>query len=626
MTGGTGDTDGPSPEGTWPAVEPYFASVAAVAVAYALRTALTPLLDDRTPFLIFVAPVVFAMLHGGRGPALLAGLLSLAAGLSFSLGDSGDYGADVVAALLFVLVCWGIGAVGSRLARQQQAAEIEAERARAVGEELGLLLEGATRYAIFMIDAEGRVTTWNKGAQRLLGWTESDVTGIHCARFYPPEEVAGGKPEADLDRALRDGRFNEESWQIRKDGSEFLADVTITPLEGPGGKRRGFAKVIHDVTERRAGERALEKRERHLQSILATVPDAMVVIDEQGTMISFSAAAERLFGYREDEVLGKNVSMLMPNPDRDKHDSYLHRYLETGVPRIIGTGRIVTGLREDGSTFPMKLSVGEALTDEQRLFTGFVQDLTERNDFEARLEQMKSELIHVSRLSAMGTMASTLAHELNQPLTAIANYAEAAGTILEEPGQEQRELLREIFGEMSAQSLRAGSIVRRLRDFVSRGETTKTVEDLPKLINEASALALVGSRERGVTVQFAFAPEATPALVDRVQIQQVLINLMRNAMEAMEGCPERRLSVRTALVDADTIQVTVADTGAGIAPEMSERLFEAFASTKSSGMGLGLSICRTIVEAHGGRIRARPAKGGGTEFEFTLVRPPDEEA
>ena len=604
---------------------PYLVAAAAVAVAFAARTALAPLLEHRAPYLIFIPPVLFAMLYGGRGPALFAGLLSLAAGLSFAAYHAEKYAAMSVEALLFVLVCWGIGAMGNRLARQQRTAETEAERATAAGEELRLLLEGATRYAIFMVDADGRVTTWNAGAERILGWREDEIVGESCSKFYPADEASAGKCEADLARALAEGRFTEESWTIRKDGSEFLADVAITPLTRPDGTVRGFAKVIHDVTDRRAAERALEKRERHLQSILATVPDAMVVIDEQGTMISFSAAAERLFGYREQQVLGKNVSMLMPNPDRDRHDSYLQRYLETGVPRIIGTGRIVTGLRSDGSTFPMKLSVGEALTDEQRLFTGFVQDLTERTDFEARLEQMKSELIHVSRLSAMGTMASTLAHELNQPLTAIANYAEAAGTILDEPDADQRELLREIFGEMSAQSLRAGSIVRRLRDFVARGETAKTVEDLPKLINEASALALVGSRERGVSAQFVYAPEATPVLVDRVQIQQVLINLMRNAMEAMDGCPERRLSVTTTLVDPETIQVRVADTGTGIAPEMSERLFEAFASTKSSGMGLGLSICRTIVEAHGGRIRAKPADGGGTEFQFTLVRPPAEE-
>lgn len=603
---------------------PYLVAALAVAAAFAARAGLAPLLEHRAPFLIFVPAVLFAMLYGGRGPALLAGFLSLGGGLAFSTYDPGTYAPNIVESLVFVLVCWGIGAMGNRLARQQRAAEAEAERATAAGEELRLLLEGATRFAIFMVDREGRVTTWNAGAERILGWRDDEIVGESCSRFYPGDEASSGKCETDLARALADGRFAEETWTIRKDGSEFLADVTITPLRRRDGELSGYAKVIHDVTERRAAERALEKRERHLHSILATVPDAMVVIDEQGTMISFSAAAERLFGYREEEVLGRNVSMLMPNPDRDRHDSYLQRYLETGVPRIIGMGRIVTGLRADGTTFPMKLSVGEALTDEQRLFTGFVQDLTERNEFEARLEQLKSELIHVSRLSAMGTMASTLAHELNQPLTAIATYGEAAGTVLEQPGPDQQDMLREIFTEITGQSLRAGAIVRRLRDFVARGETVKTVEDLPKLINEASALALVGSRERGVGVQFAYDPDATPVLVDRVQIQQVLINLMRNAMEAMEGCPERRLSVTTTLLDPETVQITVADTGAGIAPEMTERLFEAFASTKSDGMGLGLSICRTIVEAHGGRIRARPAEGGGTEFHFTLVRPPTE--
>ena len=622
MAGRGRDRNGPLAMGRLRPFVPYFVATAAVAIAFAVRASLTPLLDERAPFLIFVAPVVFSMLYGGRGPALLAGLLSLVAGLSFSIRSSSPVAAELIGALLFVLVCWGIGAMGNRLARQQRTAEMEAERAMAAGEELRVLLEGATRYAIFMVDPDGRVTTWNGGAERILRWREDEIVGENCSKFYPADEASQGKSEADLARALAEGRFTDESWTVRKDGSEFLADISITPLRRAGGELRGFAKVIHDVTERRAAERALEKRERHLHSILATVPDAMVVIDEQGTMISFSAAAERLFGYAEDEVLGKNVSMLMPNPDRDRHDSYLQRYLETGVPRIIGTGRIVTGLRADRTTFPMKLSVGEALTDEQRLFTGFVQDLTERNEFEAQLEQLKSELIHVSRLSAMGTMASTLAHELNQPLTAIATYGEAAGTVLENPGPEEHEMLREIFTEITAQSLRAGAIVRRLRDFVARGETAKTVEDLPKLINEASALALVGSRESGVSVQFAYDPEATPVLVDKVQIQQVLINLMRNAMEAMEGCPVRRLSVTTSLLDPDSVQVSVADTGAGIAPDMRERLFEAFASTKSSGMGLGLSICRTIVEAHGGRIRANAAEGGGTEFQFTLVRPP----
>jgi two-component system, LuxR family, sensor kinase FixL len=311
----------------------------------------------------------------------------------------------------------------------------------------------------------------------------------------------------------------------------------------------------------------------------------------------------------------------MPSPDREQHDSYIQRYLDSGEAHIIGIGRIVTGLRADGSTFPMKLSVGETISDGERLFTGFVQDLTERREFEARLEQAKSELIHVDRISAMGTMASTLAHELNQPLTAIAAYGEAVRDLLGGDAPVDREMLREVFADMSSQAVRAGAIVRRLRQFVSRGEVARTIEDLPALINEASALALVGTRERGISAQFFYAPDATPVYADRVQIQQVLVNLMRNAIEAMETAPVRRLSVATMLLDEETVQVTVADTGTGIAPEIRERLFEAFGTTKEHGMGLGLSICRTIVEAHGGRITARDAQGGGTEFQFTLKKP-----
>lgn len=269
----------------------------------------------------------------------------------------------------------------------------------------------------------------------------------------------------------------------------------------------------------------------------------------------------------------------------------------------------------------MKLSVGETVSNDQRLFTGFVQDLTERRDFEAKLEEARSELIHVSRLSAMGTMASTLAHELNQPLTAISAYGEAVSHMLERGDEPDRDVLHEAFTEMAAQAVRAGSIVRRLRQFVARGEVAKSNEDLPALINEAGALALVGTKEKGISAQFFYSPEATPVFVDRVQIQQVLVNLMRNAIEAMESSPVRKLSVATTLLDQDTVQVSVADTGAGMAPEMKEKLFEAFASTKETGMGLGLSICRTIIEAHGGRIAAREAQGGGTEFVFTLKKP-----
>jgi two-component system sensor kinase FixL len=609
------------------ASEGYLIAVAAVTAAYLARLALGPVLGGHAPFLLFVLPVVGSVIYGGRSAGLVAGALSLIGGYSFVEPQDRWSAMVTIQAALFVLVCGAIGWIGAQLAHQQRIsqqlkreAEDEASRAVAAGEQLRLLLEGASGYAIFMLDPDGNVSTWNSGAESIFGWAEEEMIGSPYAMLQTEDSPKVERAGAALARVSLEGRTSEELWLARKDGSEFLADVTITALRGDERGLRGFALVVHDATERQAAQTALERRERHLQSILDTVPDAMIVIDKGGIIVSFSATAERLFGRRERDVVGRNVSILMPNPDRERHDGYIERYLETGVPRIVGIGRIVTGLRADGSTFPMKLSVGETVIEDQRLFTGFVQDLTEKQYFEARVEQLRSELIHVSRLSAMGTMASTLAHELNQPLTAISSYGEAAATLLQDGEQVDRETLREIVADMAVQAQRAGGIVRRLREFVSRGEVNKTIEDLPKAISEASALALVGSREKGLVSDFQYDPDATPALIDRVQVQQVLMNLMRNAIEAMEQCESRRLSVRTGLLDEKTIEICVSDTGPGIAPQMREKLFEAFSSSKEDGMGLGLSICRTIIEAHGGRIAAEPAPGGGTIFRFTVPR------
>ncbi|HEX5237962.1 MAG TPA: PAS domain S-box protein [Sphingomicrobium sp.] len=364
-------------------------------------------------------------------------------------------------------------------------------------------------------------------------------------------------------------------------------------------------------------ERPLEA-EAHLRSILATVPDAMVVIDEAGLILSFSAAAEKMFGYSEDEVVGKNVKLLMPSPDRERHDQYLVNYLTTGVRKIIGVGRVTTALHRDGNTFPIELAVGEAWNGGHRIFTGFIRDLTERQQTLLRLQDLQSELAHVGRVSEMGTLASSLAHELNQPLTAVASYCESARDLLQtSPDGETLEMLREALDEAAKQSIRAGQIVRRLRDFMSHGETERQVESLQRLINEANALALVGSREHGIDVQVSLDPRADLVFVDRIQVQQVLVNLIRNAIDAMIDAPLRKLSIRTSREDGMT-RVTVEDTGSGISDTIADQLFQPFVTSKQSGMGIGLSICRTIVQAHGGRIWFEPCHSGGTAFHFTL--------
>jgi len=360
-------------------------------------------------------------------------------------------------------------------------------------------------------------------------------------------------------------------------------------------------------------------REAHLKSILDTVPEAMIVIDEHGIMQSFSSAAERLFGYPTAEAIGQNVKILMPAPYRESHDGYLERYCTTSERHIIGIGRVVVGQRKDGSTFPMELAVGEMRSGDRRYFTGFIRDLTERQKTEARLQELQSELVHISRLTAMGEMASTLAHELNQPLSAISNYLRGSRRLLGDSSDEKSAMMRDALEKAADQATRAGQIIRRLRDFVSRGESERRVESIKKLVEEASALALVGIKDRGIRVQFKFDPSVDRVLADRVQIQQVLLNLIRNAVDAMETSHGGDLTIAIVPDEKGYVRISVTDSGSGIAPEIAEQLFQPFITTKQHGMGVGLSISRTIVEAHGGRLWVEPNPTGGTIFHFTLA-------
>jgi two-component system, LuxR family, sensor kinase FixL len=467
----------------------YALAPAVVAVAFLARLALTPVLGDASPYLLFIPAILVASGLGGLGPGLLATALSVVLGFFVGTISPSPSIPETVNAVLFALIGAGIAWSGEQLQRNRI--------------------------------------------------------------------------------------------QAAKSAREALA------------------------------------REAHLASILETVPDAMIVIDEDGSVQSFSSAAERLFGYSRPEVLEKNVKMLMPSPYRENHDDYMKRYLRTGERRIIGIGRLVVGERKDGSTFPMELAVGEMRSGDRHFFTGFIRDITQRQESEARLQELQSELVHVSRLTAMGQMASALAHELNQPLSAIAGYMKGSRRLLE-GGEDRSDLLRDALDKAGDQALRAGQIIRRLREFVGRGDSERRVESVKKLIEEASALALVGTKDQRIRVRFQFDPTIDLVLVDKIQIQQVVLNLIRNAVEAMAASDVRELTISTAAEDDDMVAVDVADTGSGIAPERMSQLFQPFLTEKPHGMGVGLSICRTIVEAHGGRITVEQNPGGGTIFRFTL--------
>nr|WP_298690049.1 PAS domain S-box protein [uncultured Dongia sp.] len=363
----------------------------------------------------------------------------------------------------------------------------------------------------------------------------------------------------------------------------------------------------------------LREREARLQSILETAPDAILVINEAGSIESFSPAAERLFGYAAREVVGRNVHILMPSPYHERHDSYIRNYLETGERRIIGIGRVVVGQRKDGSAFPIELSVGEAIIGGKRHFTGFIRDLSERQLTENRLHELQMELLHVSRLSDVGQMAATLAHELNQPLAAIINYVQATRRMLQAEMSHVSPKVTEAMDKAVAQAARAGEIIRHLRSFIRRGETERQIEELNNVVEEATALALVGAKESGVNVRWVLGTEPMPVLIDKVQIQQVVFNLIRNGVEAMADHPiPRDLVVATALVEMDTAQIAISDSGPGLAPNVQAQLFQPFVTTKERGMGLGLSICKTIIDSHSGRLWADPNVKRGATFYIAL--------
>jgi len=461
----------------------YAAAIPIVAIAFAARATLQPLIGNEALFLIFIPAVLAAATIGGFGPGLLATLLSLAVGNLFFLGQSAATSELISNSISFAISGFAIAAFG--------------------------------------------------------GWM----------------------------------------WTTRM---------------------------------------ASASREAHLKSILDTVPDAMIVIDTKGMIQSFSAAAERLFGYRTDEVRGKNVSMLMPTPYREAHDGYMERYMRTGERRIIGIGRVVVGERKNGSTFPMELAVGEMISGKERYFTGFVRDLTERQETDARLQELQAELVHISRLSAMGEMASTLAHELNQPLTAIANYMKGSSRIAAELKSDRADMLKSALDKSAEQAVRAGQIIRRLREFVARGESERSIDSLSKIIEEASALALVGAKESGIHVRMRLDAEGDLVLMDRIQIQQVILNLIRNAIDAMRDSTVKELTISKRPSGDSMVVVSVSDTGPGIAPEMRDQLFQPFTTTKPEGMGVGLSISRTIIDAHGGRLWVEDNPGSGAIFRFSL--------
>jgi two-component system sensor kinase FixL len=366
-----------------------------------------------------------------------------------------------------------------------------------------------------------------------------------------------------------------------------------------------------------AGAKAAAAAATEFDAFMAAAVDAIVVIEAGGEIVSFSRSAERMFGYSVAEVAGKPVSMLMPEPYRSAHARYVEQYLATGTAHVIGVGREVEAVRKDGQVFPVWLSVGETKTDSEHRFVGIIRDLTDQHaaDFERRA--LQSRLEHVSRLSLLGEMAAGISHEINQPLTAIANYSEAAHRFFEH-GSTDPDKLRSACDGIAEQVQRAADVIANLRDFVRKKKIEKNRLDLKKLIDGVMVLIHADTAHEGVMIETDFADDLPPISGNAVQLQQVLLNLTRNAVDAMRGSRRRKELTIATRQSGGRVEIRVSDRGPGVSASLEEAIFHPFFTTKAEGLGVGLAISRSIVEAHGGDLRYERRAGGGSTFVVSL--------
>jgi two-component system sensor kinase FixL len=372
-------------------------------------------------------------------------------------------------------------------------------------------------------------------------------------------------------------------------------------------------------------------------ALMDAAVDAIVIIDRQGRIQRFNRAAEKLFGYREAEVRGQNVSLLMPEPHRSRHDGYLERYARTGEAAIIGRGREEFGLQRDGATFPMLLSVGEIKQAGLEGYVGIIRDLTDVRHAQAQVRNLEEQLLHADRLVILGELTAGIAHEINQPLTAIAAYADAGRKIIDRwrirpprdpsgatlgaapPANSPAEDMHAICERIGGQARRAAEVVQRLRGLVRSGRMSKGRHDINDIIRNILLLFEFEVKKTGTDLLFFPLDPPQSLYVDEIQVQQILVNLVKNSLDAIAECGRAggRVEIHVRREESEVL-VAVSDNGPGVPASHRPRLFDAFFTTKPKGVGLGLSICRTIAAAHGGTLRYEQPGQGGSCFTLSL--------
>lgn len=480
-------------------------------------------------------------------------------------------------------------------------------------EHFRLLVEGVKDYAIILLDPDGRVTSWNTGAERIKGYAAEEIVGRHFSRFYPPEAIEQGWPEHELEVARREGRFEDEGWRLRKDGSPFWANVIVTALHDEAGGIRGFLKITRDLTARRQAE---EK----FRGLLESAPDAMVIVDQQGRIVLVNGQTERLFGYGRDELIGQPVEILVPEHVRARQVGHQDDSSTGPVPRLMGAGLELLGVRKDGGQFPVEISLSPLQTAEGVLVSSAIRDITERRLAQQRLEAFAAHLQRSNQ--ELEQFASVAAHDLQEPLRKI----EAFGDRLQlKCGGQLGEQGRDYLQRMQGSAARMRRLINDLLVFSRVTTKARPFErvDLGRIVREVLSDLEGRLQQTGGRVEVGSLPTIE---ADPLQMQQLFQNLVGNALKFHRPGEPPLVKVGGRVVHepgrAQVCEITVEDDGIGFEEQYLDRIFQVFqrlhGRQEYEGTGMGLAICRKIVDRHFGSITARSQPGRGATFLITL--------
>ncbi len=482
-------------------------------------------------------------------------------------------------------------------------------------ERFHLLVESVKDYAIFMLDAGGRVATWNVGAERIKGYRAEEIVGQHFSRFYPPEDVQAGKPELELRSAAAAGRVEDEGWRVRKDGSRFWADVVITAVRDKQGTLVGFAKVTRDLTEQRRAETALRASEEQFRALAATANDAIISADSQGNITYFNPHAERVFGYAAGEVAGRAITLLMPDRFHEAHRAGLRRYLATGQAKVIGRTVELVGKRKDGTEFPIELSLASWRHETDIVFTAFIRDITARKQVEETLQRYAARLEAAN--AELDAFTYSVSHDLRAPLRAMDGYAGALledyGAVLDEQGQRFLRVIRDSATQM-------GRLIDALLTFARLGRQQLATAPIDMTALAEAAVADLRGNHAAEPLEVSVQP-LPPTTGDSSLLRQVFANLIGNAFKFTRGQTDPRVEIGARAEGADTVYY-VKDNGVGFDQRYADKLFKVFSRLhrveEFEGSGVGLALVHRIVQRHGGRVWAEGQVNAGATFCFTL--------